>query len=129
MPIEEGDGNRRAVGRRREYTSGDVEGRIVPARYVVHLQEAALPRLQIVLEDLLGLRHRLVGVAQAARVLLKSRDDLHDARRLAEVDGVLGTVRPTPHENALVTPLLVAFEPDEVIGVSDHVLNDTTGVV
>ena len=127
--VEDRDGNLLAVRCGRENTAGDVERGIVAARHVVDLAQRALARLHVVVEHLARLHHGLIGVSQSVRTLLEPGHKLHLGRRLAEVDGMLGAVRPAPHEDALAAPLAVALAPDEVIAIGDHVLDHAAGAM
>ena len=97
------------------------------ARHIVHLSQRPLPRLHVVVEHLLGLRHRLIGVAQRARVLLEPRQDLDLGRLVAEGDRVLSTVRPAPNADLLAAALAVALEPDEMLAEDDEILDHPPG--
>ncbi len=114
LAVKQGDRHALAVPGRREDATGDIVILVMARRHFLRLQERALARRHVVIEELRGRRHRRIGKADDVGIVFPRARQAERIGLLGKGDGVFLAGLAVAHDDT--RQALVALQPDEMTG-------------
>ena len=115
LAIEQGDRHQLAIMRRGHDAAGDVIIRIVAGRHFLRLQQCALARHHVIIEQLARRRHRGIGEADDVGVIFRRAMQAERIGLFGKGDGMFLAGAAVADDDA--RQAVAAFQPDQVAGI------------